>query len=151
MGRFFKICPNLSQIEENFRKIGWFWSKIGPKLNQLVYEWVTFSWKIEICMGLLSNSVVTHPYQNVPPWVFWRWQPENIAFIPLYSLTSAYIHAYQVPTILPCNITYIHLFMSKPYSFWFSICDVLIFWSANQTTWIKSIFHDNDLRWLTWF
>ena len=53
MGWFFKSSPNLSQ-----------------KLDRLVYEWVTFSWKIGICMGLLSNSVVAHPYQNqtwVPP------------------------------------------------------------------------------------
>ena len=35
-----------------------------PKLNWLVYEWVTFSWKIGIRMGLLSNSAVAHPYQN---------------------------------------------------------------------------------------
>ena len=44
--------------------------KFGPKLNRLVYEWVTFSCKIGICLGLLSNSVVAHLYQNhtwVPP------------------------------------------------------------------------------------
>ena len=39
-------------------------------MAQLVYEWVTFSWKIGICMGLLSNLTAARPYQNqtwVPP------------------------------------------------------------------------------------
>ena len=34
------------------------------KFGRLVYEWVTFSWKTGISMGLLSNSVAAHPYQN---------------------------------------------------------------------------------------
>ena len=38
--------------------------KLGAKLVGLVYEWVTFSWKIGIYMGLLSNSMAAHPYQN---------------------------------------------------------------------------------------
>ena len=59
-GAIFKIWPNLSQNWLKFKKI---WGR-------LVYEWVTFSWKTGICMGLLSNSVAAHPYQNqiwVPP------------------------------------------------------------------------------------
>ena len=43
------------------------WCKIG---SIELYEWVTFSWKIGTCMGLLSNSAAAHPYQNqtwVPP------------------------------------------------------------------------------------
>ena len=74
-GLIFQMFPkfesNLAQIQENFGKIGWFCSKFGQKMDRLVYERVTFSWKIGICMGLLSNSVVAHPYQNqtwVPPW-----------------------------------------------------------------------------------
>ena len=46
--------------------MGWFFQK----LSRLVYELVTFSWKIGFCMGLISNSVAAHPYQNqtwVPP------------------------------------------------------------------------------------
>ena len=65
-----KFEPKLAQIWEHSGEIKWFWSKFGPKLSWLVYEWVTFSWKTSICMGLLSNSVATHPYQNqtwVPP------------------------------------------------------------------------------------
>ena len=38
--------------------------KFEPKLGRLVYEWVTFSWKIGICMGLLSNFAAAPPYQN---------------------------------------------------------------------------------------
>ena len=38
--------------------------KFGPKLGRLVYKWVTFSLKIGICMGLLSNFAAAHPYQN---------------------------------------------------------------------------------------
>ena len=54
-GLIFKICPNLSQnILGNFGKNRWFCSKFGPQLDWLVYEWVTFSWKIGICMGLLQ-------------------------------------------------------------------------------------------------
>ena len=77
MGRFFKIFPNLSQNWLKFKKIfeksGDFaqnLGKFGPKLCRLVYKWVTFSWKIGICMGLLSNFAAAHPYQNqswVPP------------------------------------------------------------------------------------
>ena len=40
------------------------------KMQNLVYEWVTFSWKIGTCMDLLSNSMAAHPYQKqtwVPP------------------------------------------------------------------------------------
>ena len=63
----------------DFSKFGQIWAKIGSNLRKfwkklvilfMVYEWVTFSWKIGICMGLLSNSVAAHPYQNqtwVPP------------------------------------------------------------------------------------
>ena len=54
MCQFFKICskfePRLAQISENFGKIKWFCSKFGPNLDWLVYEWVTFSWKIGIYM-----------------------------------------------------------------------------------------------------
>ena len=45
-------------------------SKFCTKLDRLVYEWVTFSWKIGLWMVQLSNYVVVHPYQNqtsVPP------------------------------------------------------------------------------------
>ena len=37
---------------------------MANKFGRLVYEWVTFSWKTGICMGLLSNSMAAHPYQN---------------------------------------------------------------------------------------
>ena len=67
-------------IFQNFPKIGSslraFWEncvillKIQPKIEQCqIGIWVTFS--LKICMGLLSNSGVAHPYQNqtwVPPW-----------------------------------------------------------------------------------
>ena len=50
MSRFFKIFPNLSQNWLKFKKIleniGRFCSKFCPKLSRLVYEWVTFSWKL---------------------------------------------------------------------------------------------------------
>ena len=67
MGRFFKIFPNLSQnwlkpnkkILEKSDILLNFWRKI-------LYERDTFSWKIGICMGLLSNfvTVAALPYQN---------------------------------------------------------------------------------------
>ena len=58
------IFQNLSQ---KWLKLIKFWKnwvillKIGPIG---IYKWVTFSWKIGTCMGLLSNSVKTHPCQN---------------------------------------------------------------------------------------
>ena len=80
MGWFFKSSPNVSQIWLKFKKIleklGDFAQNLAKKLERLVYEWVTFSWKIVFCMNLLSNSVAAHPYQNqtwVPPWV-WFWE-----------------------------------------------------------------------------
>ena len=69
----FQKFPKFEPIGSNLRKfwkIGWFCSKFSQKLDRLVYEWVTFSWKIGIFMGLLSNSTAAHPYQNqtwVPP------------------------------------------------------------------------------------
>ena len=69
MGRFVQIW---AKIDSNLRK---FWKKSGDfaqNLGQLVYEWVTFSWKIGICMGILSNSVASHTYQN-QTWVPLGW------------------------------------------------------------------------------
>ena len=59
-----KFEPKFVQIKENFGKIKWFSSYFGPKMGHLVYEWTTFSWKIGICIGLLSNFAATHSYQN---------------------------------------------------------------------------------------
>ena len=61
---FLEFKPKLAQIQENFGKIRWFCSTFGPKLDRLVYEWVTFSVKIGICMYLLSNFVAAHLNQN---------------------------------------------------------------------------------------
>ena len=81
-GSIFQIFPNLSQNWLKFNKI---YEKLGdfaqylPKLVRLVYEWVTFSWKIGICIGLLSNYAAAHPYQNqtwVPPRVE---HPQNLS------------------------------------------------------------------------
>ena len=52
---FPKFQPKLAQIFKKFGKIRQFCSKFGPKLGWVVYEWVTFSCKIGICMGLLSQ------------------------------------------------------------------------------------------------
>ena len=39
--------------------------KILRKIGPIGYEWATFSWKKKgICMGLLSKSMVAHPYQT---------------------------------------------------------------------------------------
>ena len=65
MGWFFKIFLYLSQNWLKFKKIleklGDFAQNFAKKLGQLVYEWVTFSWKIgiswvffQICGGSTS-------------------------------------------------------------------------------------------------
>ena len=77
---FPNLKPKLAQIEENFGKLMWFCSKFGPKLGRLAYEWVTFFWKIGICMGLLSNSMAARPYHN-KTWV----SPQASTKIKLYS------------------------------------------------------------------
>ena len=59
----FSKFPNLSQ---NFGK-NWLISlKILGRIGRIVYEGVTFFLKkwVFVSMGLLSNSVVAHPYQN---------------------------------------------------------------------------------------
>ena len=68
MGLFFKIWPNLSQNWLNLRK---FWKKlvilikIWPKIGPIgIWMGYFFLKKTGICMGLLSNSVAAHPYQN---------------------------------------------------------------------------------------
>ena len=63
-GWIFQYSQIWTKISSNSRK---FWKNrvICSKFGQLVYEWwVTFSWKIGICMGVLSNSAAAHPYQN---------------------------------------------------------------------------------------
>ena len=68
---FFQNFPKFEP--KSYRKIGRFCLKFGAKLILLVYKWVTYSWKIGICIhvvGLLLNSAMVHPYQNqtwVPP------------------------------------------------------------------------------------
>ena len=69
-----KFESKLAQIVTTFSTIWRFWWKFSPKFDQLVYEWVAFTWNIGICMGLLSNSVAAHPYQNqtwVPPMIYY--------------------------------------------------------------------------------
>ena len=59
--------PKLDKIGSKLKKIfktGWFCSKFCQIFGQLVYEWVHFSWKISICMGLLSNSAIERPYKT---------------------------------------------------------------------------------------
>ena len=56
-----KFEPKLAQFMKILEKKGWFCSKFGPKL---ILEWVAFSLKSGIYMGLLSNFVLAHPYKN---------------------------------------------------------------------------------------
>ena len=76
-GLIFKSSPNLSQNWLKFKKI---LRKSGDFAQNLAKNWTIGIWmghfflKIGICMGLLSNSVAAHPYQNqtwVPPPGFW--------------------------------------------------------------------------------
>ena len=68
MGRFYKIWPNFSQNWLKFMKI---LEKIGNFVQNLAQnraDWymngLLFLERNGICMGLLSNSVAAHPYQN---------------------------------------------------------------------------------------
>ena len=92
---FPKFEPKLAQISENFRKSRRFCLKFGPKLGQLVYKWVTFSWKMWYFMGLLSNSAAAHPYQNqtwVPPEnTFHKMWQDSYCFIKLWKFQFPYI------------------------------------------------------------
>ena len=76
----------------DFSKYSQIWAKIGSNLRKFVKNWVIllktwpkigpigiwmgeFSWKIGICMGLLSNSTEACSYQNqtwVPPGILAR-------------------------------------------------------------------------------
>ena len=40
------------------------WSKFGPKSGKLVFEWITFLWKIGICMGHTFNFSAARLYQK---------------------------------------------------------------------------------------
>ena len=64
------IFKNFLKFEPKYWKNLMICSKVAPKLHQLVYGWVTFKWKIGICMGLLSNSMASCLYQSetwIPP------------------------------------------------------------------------------------
>ena len=63
-GSIFPIFPKFEQKLAKFKKIWVILLKISPKIGQIGNEWVTFSKKIGICIGLLSNPTVAHPYQN---------------------------------------------------------------------------------------
>ena len=91
---------DFSKFGQIWAKIGWnlrkFWKKlvilfkIWPKIGPIGIWMVTFSWKTGICMGLLSNSVAAHPYQNqtwVPPPGF-DGHPESRNCNLLYFLNS---------------------------------------------------------------
>ena len=91
---FSKFSQRL-KFKKIFWKFLWFCSKFCPKLSRLVYEWVTFSWKIGICMGLLSNSTAAHPYQNqtwVPP------PPRSNTYVT--SLWFHFCHVYTYVSLL---------------------------------------------------
>ena len=91
---FSKFEPKLAQFQVTLWKIRWFCSKFGPKLNRLVYKYVTFSWKIGICIGLLWNStsvllwisVLVTVYRNNMPRIstLWEWWGESFSFKLIY-------------------------------------------------------------------
>ena len=86
-----------------FEKIGWFCSKFGSKLDWLVYEWITFSWKIPLCMGLLSNSMAAHPNQ-IQTWVT---PPPSLGLIWSLDMSSIirtqYSHCVVLLLIILCS------------------------------------------------
>ena len=70
MGRFFKIWPNLSQNWPKFKKI---LEKMGTFVQILAQNFADWymngyfflkNWYLYGRLGLLSNSVAAHPYQN---------------------------------------------------------------------------------------
>ena len=70
---FSTFSQNLSQnwlkFKEILEKSGDFAWNVAKKLSRLVYEWVTFSWKIGICMDLLSKRwhIPTKTKLEYPP------------------------------------------------------------------------------------
>ena len=63
MGHFLQFYLNLSWLKSTKNPV--ILLKILRKIGPIGYEWATFSWKKKgICMGLLSKSMVAHPYQT---------------------------------------------------------------------------------------
>ena len=60
---FQNLSQNRLKFKNIFDKLGDF-AHFGPKLGLLVYEWVTFSRKSGICIGLLSNLTAARSYKN---------------------------------------------------------------------------------------
>ena len=59
---FSKFAQNWLKFKKIFEKSGDFAQNLAQNCQgRLAYEWVTFSWKIGTCMGLLSNSVAVGP------------------------------------------------------------------------------------------
>ena len=115
MGRFFKIFPNLSQnwlkFKETFDKSGDF----AQNLDRLVYEWVTFSWKIDICMGLLSNSA--RSYQNQTPRIqtfLTCRHKSNMKF----TMKNYYIQHIVWPALTPFIPSYLGILIILRYIVW---------------------------------
>ena len=104
MGRFFqnfpKFGPKLAEIYENFGKIRWFCSKFGTKLLRLVYEWVTFSWKICICIWVFSIlwwHIPTKTKFENPPVCDFQTELLNLMLIHL-KITLPLWNAYSNPS-----------------------------------------------------
>ena len=109
-----KIGSNLIKCMKN----RWFCSIFGTKLVRLVYEWVTFSWKIGICMGLLSNSAAAHPYQKVT-YVCSRICKTNLSSPYSYLLETLWILIVVVPCFTEDIDDVIKHFMTRCFRYMF--------------------------------
>ena len=112
------IFQNFSQkIWEKFLLFG---SKFGPKIEPLVYEWVTFSLIVGICIGSLLNSQrqiptkpnlivtpsgATRKYSGLPPvsWLIW------------YKKRQSNIGCSGGEAVV-CNSTFMGYFIWNPYT-----------------------------------
>ena len=62
-GSIFQNFPKC-EPKKSFEKFGNFVQYLTWNWSDWHIEWITFSWKIGICMCLLSNSAAAYPYQN---------------------------------------------------------------------------------------
>ena len=63
-------------------------STFDPKLGRLANEWVTFPWKIGICMGLLSKSAAARLYH------YQTWTPPGLTTIQSRMIGLTFIILY---------------------------------------------------------
>ena len=123
-GSIFKIFSNFSQNWLKFKKI---LEKLGDFAQNLANWYMngSLSWKIGICMGLLSNFAAPRPYQNqtwVPPRVIIILVPWSYTVYLLKLYPTLKIDMMSLQSLLQTGLTQTCCFCFVSFNFCYWAC-----------------------------